>query len=157
MATKKQSAGIVLFRMDKKQVEIFLVHPGGPFFAKKDAGAWSIPKGEFTEEENPLAAAKREFFEETGQKAEGNFLPLTPIKQKGGKIVSAWAVEGDIDAETIQSNTFSIQWPPGSGRQKEFPEVDKAGWFSFSDAKEKINQSQAALLDELIILIDQKS
>ncbi|CAN5911144.1 NUDIX domain-containing protein [soil metagenome] len=157
MATKKQSAGIVLFRMHKKQLEFFLVHPGGPFFAKKDVGAWSIPKGEFTEEENPLAAAKREFFEETGQKAEGNFLPLTPIKQKGGKIVSAWAVEGNIDAETIQSNTFLIEWPPGSGKQKEFPEVDKAGWFSFSDAKEKINQSQAALLDELIILIDQKS
>ena len=150
MGVKKQSAGIVLYRWNKKQVEIFLVHPGGPFFAKKDLGAWSIPKGEFNDGEDPLETAKREFSEETGQKILGKFLPLAPVKQKGGKTVYAWAVEGDANADEIHSNTFSIEWPPRSGIQREFPEVDKAGWFSISTAKEKINQSQATLIDELL-------
>lgn len=150
MAVKKQSAGIVLYRLNKKQVEVFLVHPGGPFFAKKDLGAWSIPKGEFNDEEDALEVAKREFSEETGQNITGEFQPLSPIEQKGGKTVYAWAVEGDADADEIHSNTFSIEWPPKSGKQREFPEVDKAGWFSISTAKEKINQSQAALINELL-------
>lgn len=150
MPTKKQSAGIVLYRLNKQQLEIFLVHPGGPFFAKKDAGSWSIPKGEFDEREDLLEVAKREFEEETGQKIEGNFLALSPVKQKGGKIVFAWAVEGDIDAAAINSNMFTMEWPPKSGKVREFPEVDKGEWFSFSIAKEKINPAQAAFIDELV-------
>jgi predicted NUDIX family NTP pyrophosphohydrolase len=150
MSSKKQSAGILLYRMSKDHPEFFLVHPGGPFFAKKDAGSWSIPKGEFDESEDPLRVAKREFEEETGQKIEGNFLALSPVKQKGGKIVFAWAVEGDVDAAAITSNTFTIEWPPRSGKMREFPEVDKGEWFSFSTAKEKINPAQGALLDELM-------
>jgi predicted NUDIX family NTP pyrophosphohydrolase len=150
MAVKKQSAGILLYRLHKSQLEIFLVHPGGPFFTKKDLGVWSIPKGEFSDEEIPLEVAKREFFEETGQTIEGNFLELTPIKQKGGKTVYAWAVEGEVDVTKINSNTFTIEWPPRSGKIKEFPEVDKGEWFSVKEAKEKINESQAKLIDELL-------
>ena len=150
MATKKQSAGILLYRLENKTLEIFLVHPGGPFFAKKDAHVWSIPKGEFNEEEEPLDVAKREFEEETGQKIKGDFLALKPIKQKGGKTVFAWAVEGNIDISKIVSNTFTIEWPPKSGKMKAFPEIDKGEWFTLSIAKEKINESQAALLDELL-------
>jgi predicted NUDIX family NTP pyrophosphohydrolase len=128
---------------------VFLVHPGGPFWAKKDAGAWSIPKGEFEPSEDPLAAAKREFYEETGCSAEGNFIALTPLRQPGGKLVYAWAVEGDCQADSIKSNSFEIEWPPRSGQRKSFPEVDRAGWFSLEDAKEKILKGQGALLDEL--------
>jgi predicted NUDIX family NTP pyrophosphohydrolase len=149
----KQSAGILLYRRNNNGIEFFLVHPGGPFFAKKDDGAWSIPKGEFSENENPLDAAKREFLEETGKIIDGNFMGLSPIKQKGGKTVFAFAVEGDIDASKIISNTFEMEWPPKSGKKKEFPEVDKAGWFSLEEAKEKINAGQMALLDELMKLI----
>jgi predicted NUDIX family NTP pyrophosphohydrolase len=152
MSIKKQSAGIVVYRL-KKELEIFLVHPGGPFFAKKDSGAWSIPKGEFTDNEIPFEVAKREFFEETGKKISGRFLELSPVKQKGGKTVFAWAVEGDIDAAELISNTFTIEWPPKSGKMKAFPEVDKGEWFAFPIAKEKINQSQALLLDELAALL----
>lgn len=150
MPTKKQSAGILLYRIRKKAPEFFLVHPGGPFFAKKDAAAWSIPKGEFDENEDPLEVAKREFKEETGQDIDGRFLALAPVKQKGGKTVFAWAVEGDVNAEAITSNTFTIEWPPRSGKMREFPEVDKGEWFSFSVAKEKINPAQLALLEELL-------
>jgi predicted NUDIX family NTP pyrophosphohydrolase len=146
----KTSAGILMFRRNDKSLEVFLIHPGGPFWAKKDAGAWSIPKGEYGGDESPLDAARREFNEETGSAVEGDFIPLAPIKQKGGKIVSAWAVEGDIDESTIHSNMFSVEWPPKSGRQVEFPEVDKAGWFSPDDARTKINQAQVAFIDALL-------
>lgn len=150
MPGKKQSAGILLYRMRKKTPEFFLVHPGGPFFAKKDAGSWSIPKGEFDNNEDPLEVAQREFQEETGQTIEGEFLALAPVKQKGGKTVFAWAVEGDVNADAITSNTFTIEWPPRSGKMREFPEVDRGEWFGLSAAKGKINPAQLALLDELM-------
>ena len=153
MAAKK-SAGILLYRIKNKITEVFLVHPGGPFWKNKDAGAWSIPKGEFTDEEDGLVAAKREFEEETGVKLSGQFIQLKPIKQKGGKLVYAWAVEGDIDADKIQSNSFKIEWPPKSGKIKEFPEVDKAGWFDLQEAVQKINPSQSAFIDELPELVE---
>jgi predicted NUDIX family NTP pyrophosphohydrolase len=146
---KKQSAGVVLYRIRDSKVEIFLVHPGGPFWTKKDAGAWSIPKGEFADDENPLATAKREFAEETGCIIDGNFIELTPVKQPGGKLVYAWAVEGDCRAESIKSNLFTLEWPPRSGKRKEFPEVDRAAWFDLTTAKEKILKGQVALLEDL--------
>ena len=143
------SAGLLMYRRRAGALEVFLVHPGGPFWARKDAGAWSIPKGEIDPTEEPLAAARREFAEETGLTAAGAFRPLAPVTQAGGKIVQAWAVEGDLDPSALQSNTFSIEWPPRSGRQRTFPEVDRAAWFSLAVAREKINPAQAALLDEL--------
>jgi predicted NUDIX family NTP pyrophosphohydrolase len=146
----KTSAGILLYKRENSILKVFLVHPGGPFFAKKDAGAWSVPKGEIDEGEDALAAAKREFEEETGCRPEGEFIALTEVTQKSGKVVRAWAVEGDCDAETIRSNTFTLEWPPRSGKMREFPEVDKAGWFTVGEAKEKINPAQAALLEELL-------
>jgi predicted NUDIX family NTP pyrophosphohydrolase/trans-aconitate methyltransferase len=130
-------------------VEVLLVHPGGPFWAKKDDGAWSIPKGEVSDDEEPLAAARREFEEELGGPVEGEFLPLEPIRQPGGKRVLAWAVRADFDPATLRSNTFSMEWPPKSGRQQQFPEVDKAAWFDLDVAKQKILKGQAPLLDEL--------
>jgi len=130
-------------------MEVFLVHPGGPYWAKKDEGAWSIPKGEFDENEEPLAAAKREFREETGIQISGKFIQLNPVKQKSGKLVYAWAVEGDIDPEKIKSNSFEIEWPPRSGKMKSFPEIDKAAWFQLSDAQKKIIEAQSALIKEL--------
>lgn len=151
MASK--SAGILLFRR-KKQLEFFLVHPGGPFWAKKDLGAWSIPKGEYEEGEDPLLAARREFEEETGQVIDGKFIELKPLRQKGGKIVQAWAVEGDADAENIRSNTFEMEWPPRSGKKRSFPEVDRAAWFDAAAAKEKINEKQASLIDEVMEMLD---
>ena len=149
----KTSAGLVVYRIREGRLEIFLVHPGGPFWARKDAGAWSIPKGEFVQSEDPLEAARREFQEETGHEIEGSFLPLKPIKQAGGKTVHAWAVQGDIDPERIQSNTFTMEWPRGSGRQKEFPEVDRAEWFEVEEARRRILPGQAGFLDELVDLI----
>jgi len=146
----KQSAGIFLFRRKENQIEIFLVHPGGPFWLKKDLGAWTIPKGEIEAGEESLDVAIREFNEETGQTISGKFIPLEPVKQKGGKVITAWAVEGDADHEKIISNTFEMEWPPKSGNKKSFPEVDKAEWFSISAAKEKINPAQIAFIDELI-------
>jgi len=146
----KTSAGLLLYQRNNNVLQVFLVHPGGPFFAKKDAGAWSVPKGEIDEGEDALAAAKREFEEETGCRPAGNFIPLSPVTQKSGKIVHAWAVEGDCDAQAIRSNTFTLEWPPKSGRMQEFPEVDKAGWFTIDEAREKINPAQAALMEELI-------
>jgi len=146
---KKNSAGILLHRLRGSGIEVFLVHPGGPFWATKDAGAWSIPKGEFEAGEDPLEAAKREFKEETGFAVEGNFIELTPVKQPGGKVVYAWAVMGDCEAESIKSNTFSLEWPPRSGKRKEFPEVDRAGWFTPEVAREKILKGQLILLEEL--------
>ena len=146
----RTSAGIVLYRRINKKIEIFLVHPGGPFWKGKDMGAWSIPKGEFTEDEDPLTVAKREFNEETGQTVDGNFEQLTPVKQKGGKIVHAWAVEGDADSDNIVSNTFQQEWPYKSGKWITIPEVDKAAWFSAEEAKEKINPAQTAFIEELL-------
>jgi len=145
----KKSAGILAYRRVNKELEVLLVHPGGPFFIKKDAASWSIPKGEFPEDEDPLTAAKREIQEELGFTPKGEYVPLSPIKQKGGKIVYAWAVETDFDVANIVSNTFTIEWPPRSGKMKEFPEVDKAAWYNVSQAREKINPAQAAFIDEL--------
>ncbi|MEO6722781.1 MAG: NUDIX domain-containing protein [Ferruginibacter sp.] len=146
----KKSAGILLYRLSGKTPEFFLVHPGGPFWKNKDAGAWSVPKGEFTDDEDPLEAAKREFEEETGMKCTGKFIALDAIKQKSGKIVLAWALEKDIDPTLIKSNTFKLEWPPKSGNMLDVPEIDKGGWFSLNEATQKINPSQAAFLDQLI-------
>jgi predicted NUDIX family NTP pyrophosphohydrolase len=148
----KKSAGILLYRRTPT-IEVFLVHPGGPLWAKKDAAAWSIPKGEYTDDEDPLTAARREFAEETGMELNGEFTPLEPVRQASGKIVHAWALEGDCDATNITSNNFSMEWPPKSGRQAEFPEVDRAEWFSVEVAREKLNKGQVNLLDQLIALL----
>lgn len=149
----KQSAGILLYRNINNQLQVFLVHPGGPFFKNKDAGAWSIPKGEFSDDEDPLLAAKREFLEETGQPVDGDFIKLFPIKLKSGKTVHAWAVEGDIDHNTIVSNVFEIEWPPRSGKTASFPEVDRAGWFGIDEACIKVNAAQVKLIEELDALL----
>jgi len=149
LSMSQKSAGIVLYRIQNKSLEVFLVHPGGPYWSKKDEGAWSIPKGEINEDEEPLAAAKREFQEETGIKISGEFIQLNPVKQKGGKIVYAWAIEGDIDPQKIKSISFEIEWPPRSGKMKSFPEIDKAAWFQLSDAQKKIIEAQSALIKEL--------
>ena len=143
-----------MYRLCDSRVEVFLVHPGGPYWANKDMGAWSIPKGEFAADEDSLSAAKREFQEETGIRAEGNFIRLNPLKQPGGKLVHPWAVEGDCDANKITSNTFSIEWPPRSGKQQQFPEVDRAEWFPLEVAKKKILKGQAGFLDQLQRLLD---
>jgi len=143
----KRSAGILLYRKINKLFQFFLVHPGGPFFKNKDLGVWSIPKGEYLDGEEPLAAAKREFYEETGQPVDGNFMPLDPVTLKSGKIIHAWALEGDINHETITSNLFEMEWPPKSGRMQSFPEIDRAGWFGVDEARIKINAAQAALID----------
>ena len=145
-----QSAGILLYRKRNDRVELFLVHPGGPFWKKKDVGSWTIPKGEFTNNEKALEAAKREFEEETGIALFGDFIELTPVKQKAGKIIYAWALEGNVDPSAILSNSFKIEWPPKSGQYREFPEIDKAEWFGEEEAKEKINPAQARLVDELL-------
>lgn len=145
----KQSAGLLLYRKQKEQIEVFLVHPGGPFWAKKDLGAWSIPKGEFDEEE-PLLAAKREFWEETSFGApQGEYIPLNQVTLKSGKIVHAWAVAGEVDADHIHSNEFEMQWPPMFGKVQSFPEVDRAAWFSVDDALQKINPAQVGLIHQL--------
>ena len=146
---KKQSAGIILYRFEEEKFHVFLVHPGGPFWQNKDEGSWSIPKGEFLDGENPLDAASREFEEETGYKLSGSFMELIPIKQKGGKIVYAWALQGNIDAGTLTSNTFTIEWPPKSNKLVSYPEVDRAAWFSADIARIKINPSQVPLIADL--------
>ncbi len=147
----KNSAGILLFRFHNNSLEVLLIHPGGPYFAKKDIGVWSIPKGEFLEGENPLDAAKREFKEEIGVEIEDTgFIELSPIEQKNNKTVFAWALQGDIDTSIIKSNTFEIEWPPKSGIRRSFPEVDKGEWFDAAAAKIKINERQVALIDELL-------
>jgi predicted NUDIX family NTP pyrophosphohydrolase len=150
---KKTSAGILLYRRKDDALRVFLIHPGGPFFTKKDDGVWSIPKGLLDPGEEPLAAALREFMEETGCRLQGDFRPLSPIQQKGGKTVLAWAGEGDCDADNITSNTFELEWPPHSGKMQTFPEVDRAGWFTVEEAKQKINPAQIALLDELLQIL----
>ena len=149
----KQSAGILLYRKKDDRIQIFLVHPGGPFFKKKDIGAWTIPKGEILDGEDPLAAAKREFGEETGQAIDGNFMPLQPVTIKSGKKIFAWALEGDINHETLSSNLFEIEWPPKSGKKQSFPEIDRAAWFEADEARQKINAGQAGLIEGLIHLI----
>ncbi len=145
----KRSAGLLLYRLKSGQPEVLLVHPGGPYWAKKDDGAWSIPKGEYTEGEEPLAAARREFEEETGICPEGEAIPLGTIRQPGGKLVTAFAMEGDLDASAIRSNTFGMEWPPRSGRMQTFPEVDRAGWFGKEEAERKILRGQLPILRAL--------
>jgi len=146
---KKTSAGILLYRILDDGWEVFLVHSGGPYWEKKDAGSWSVPKGEFDAGEDPLEAAKREFKEETGSDITGKFIELRPLKQPSGKVVYVWAVEGNIDATSIKSNMFSIEWPPRSGKEQEFPEVDRGGWFKILQAREKLLKGQFGFLEEL--------
>jgi predicted NUDIX family NTP pyrophosphohydrolase len=145
----KRSAGLLMYRFRSHDLEVFLVHPGGPFWAKKDMGAWSISKGEYGDGEDPLEAAKREFHEETGFAAQGTFLELGTIQQSGGKVVVAWACEGDCDPGELVSNRCQIEWPPRSRRMIEIPEVDRGGWFSIAGARERILKSQAPFLDRL--------
>ena len=146
----KKSAGILLYRLGNTGIEIFLVHPGGPFFKNKDLGSWTIPKGEFEDDEEPLKAALREFNEETGHLPEGNFIELKPVKQKSGKIVYAWAIEGNIDEKDLKCNVFSLEWPPRSGKFNEFPEVDEGKWFNADTALKKIIPAQASFINELV-------
>lgn len=145
----RTSAGILLYRRNKKKPEVFLVHPGGPFWAKKDMGVWSLPKGEIEPEEDLLQAAIRETEEETGITAEGKFIPLTSQKQKSGKMIHAWAVQGDFDSSKIKSNTFEMEWPPKSGKREIFPEIDKGSWFDLEEAKLKIVPGQVPFISEL--------
>ncbi|HUN85853.1 MAG TPA: NUDIX domain-containing protein [Terracidiphilus sp.] len=146
----KRSAGILLYRRREKEIEVFLVHPGGPFWMKKDTGAWSIPKGEYAEGDDPLEAAKREFREETGFEPPASAVhELSEVKLASGKVVRAWSLEGDCDAEQIASNTFAMEWPPKSGKMQEFPEVDRAAWFPLAVARNKINVAQRVFLDRL--------
>lgn len=152
----KESAGLLLFRRSAGEVEVLLVHPGGPFFAKKDLGAWSIPKGELDAGEEPLAAARRELTEETGLAVDGPFLPLGAVRQSSAKTVHAWAVEADCDPATIKANTFELEWPPRSGRRQQFPEVDRAAWFSLPAAREKLHPGQIPFLDHLVTALAKK-
>ena len=149
----KASAGLLMFRLRKGELEVLLVHPGGPLWARKDEGAWSIPKGEFPASEERLAAAQREFEEETGCRAQGPFIPLTPITQRSGKVVHAWAVEGACDPAQLRSNLFSLEWPPKSGKQQEFPEVDRAEWFSVPVALQKIIPAQRGFVNQLVMTV----
>jgi predicted NUDIX family NTP pyrophosphohydrolase len=146
---RKQSAGLLLYRRHQGGWQVLLVHPGGPYWRGKDRGAWSIPKGEFEPGEDPLAAATREFAEETGFTVSGPFVPLEPVKQPGGKLVHAWAVEGDCDPAAVRSSTFSMEWPARSGRVQEFPEIDRAEWFELEEAPERMNTAQRAFLYQL--------
>jgi predicted NUDIX family NTP pyrophosphohydrolase len=152
----KQSAGILLYKKVEEELQFLLVHPGGPFFAKKNEGWWTVPKGELQPDELPLDAAIREFEEETGYKLSAPFLELEPITQKAGKQVLCWAAEGDLEAAAITSNTFEIEWPPKSGKIKAFAEVDKAGWFTYDEAKKLINERQVAFLEELTARLQSK-
>jgi predicted NUDIX family NTP pyrophosphohydrolase len=146
----RRSAGILLYRLTGDEPEVLLVHPGGPFWARRDAGSWSIPKGEYDDAEEARGCALREFEEETGTALpEGELIDLGDVKQKSGKVVTAWAAEGDLDADAITSNTFTMEWPPRSGQMAEFPEVDRAGWFSLDDAREKLIAAQAEFVGRL--------
>jgi predicted NUDIX family NTP pyrophosphohydrolase len=146
----QRSAGILLYRRRGGVLEVLLVHPGGPFWAGKDDGAWSIPKGECASGEDALAAARREFSEETGSQAEGEAVGLGSFRQSSAKIVDAWAIEGDFDPATLKSNTFALEWPPRSGRMREVPEVDRAAWFTPEDAARKLLKGQRQILDALL-------
>jgi predicted NUDIX family NTP pyrophosphohydrolase len=154
---RRESVGLLVHRRKAGELEFFLVHPGGPFWKSKDLGAWSIPKGELEEGEDPLAAARREFAEETGQRVAGDFLTLTPVRQAGGKTVRAWLLQAEVDAERIESNSFTMEWPPKSGRMASFPEVDRAAWFGLAEAREKILKGQRPLLDEAVRLLGLES
>ena len=151
MGMAKQSAGILLYRHVEDELQVFLAHPGGPFWTGKDLGAWTIPKGEIQAGEDPLQAARREFEEEIGVALDGEFVALAPVRQRSGKVVLAWAVEGECDPAAVRSNTFSMEWPPKSGKQAEFPEVDRAEWFSMDEARRKILPAQIPFLDQLEI------
>lgn len=150
--SKKISAGLLMYRKKNEPLEVFLVHPGGPYFQNKDEGAWTIPKGEVDEEEDVLGTAVREFWEETGIRPSGSFVSLGAVKQKGGKVVHAWAFEGDWDerSQPIQSNDFEIEWPPRSGRKQRFPEIDQAQFFPIEIARRKINPAQVDFLERLV-------
>jgi len=149
LSRKKISAGILVYRFASGVLEVFLVHPGGPFWAKRDQGSWSVPKGELDEGAGLLETAQREFREETGLPIEGEFIELTPLRQPSGKLVHAWAVNGEIDASRVESNTFSMEWPPHSGKQQQFPEVDRAQWFAMPEAFEKLLPGQRGFHEEL--------
>ncbi len=149
----KHSAGILMYRFREQRLEVLLVHPGGPFWAHKDDGAWSIPKGELQGNEDPLEAARREFFEETGLRVERVQHELAPLRQPSGKVVHAWIASGDFDPEAIRSNTFAMEWPPGSGKRAEFPEVDRAGWFAVPEARAKLLRGQVPFLDQLCAIL----
>jgi predicted NUDIX family NTP pyrophosphohydrolase len=146
---RKASAGLVIYRRRGAAAQVLLVHPGGPLWQGKDLGAWSIPKGELAPDENPLTAARREVAEETGLDISGEFRPLVSLRQPSGKTVHAWAVEGDCDPARIRSNTFPLEWPPRSGRVREFPEIDRAAWFSLDEARDRITKGQRGFLDQL--------
>ena len=153
--TAKRSAGILLYRRRAGQLEVLLVHPGGPFWGKKDAGAWFVPKGELEGEEQPLAAARREFQEELGAEApDGEALALGTVKNKSGKLIYAWALEGDFEVGALKSNTFSLEWPPRSGKMREFPEVDRASFFSLAEATLKLSPAELPFLERLRALVD---
>src|SRR5437660_4366169 len=146
----RHSAGLLLFKRDADELRVLLVHPGGPFWQKRDLGSWSIPKGEYVDGEDPRAVALREFEEETGvAPPAGDLLALGDVRQAGGKVVTAWAIEGDLDPETIVSNTFEMIWPPKSGKRQSFPEIDRAGWFTLAEAREKILDGQRPFLERL--------
>jgi len=149
----KQSAGILLYKVEQGELKVLLVHPGGPFWKNKDSGSWSIPKGEYDDSENPLQAAIREFEEETGMSPAGNFKALSDVRLKSGKIVSAWAVGGNFDTSKLKSNSFELEWPPRSGISRSFPEVDQAGWLPVTEALEKINIAQQAFILELVEIL----
>jgi len=149
----KRSAGILMYRGRPPQIELLLVHPGGPFWAKKDLGAWSIPKGEYSQQDDPLAAAKREFEEETGVRVDGELVPLGDLVQPGRKIVTAFALEGDLDPKKLRSNEFELEWPPRSGRKKFFPEIDRAAWFAPDEARRRILAGQAEFITRLLAVL----
>ena len=149
----KQAAGILLFRRTPSGLQVLLAHPGGPLWARKDYGAWTLPKGQFTEDEAPLDAARREFEEEMGSAPAGLFQPLGTLKQPSGKVIHAWAAESDFDTASVKSNLFSMEWPPRSGKMAEFPEVDRAAWFSIEEARHKILKGQQPFLDRLLALL----
>lgn len=146
----RRSAGLLMYRRTRQELEVLLVHPGGPFFANRDAGVWGIPKGEYEKDEEALVAARREFTEETGFVAEGEFVELGNVRQRSGKVVTAWAVEGDCDPAELVSNTCRIEWPPRSGRSMEIPEIDRGGWFAMAEAMQLIREEQRPLLERLL-------
>jgi predicted NUDIX family NTP pyrophosphohydrolase len=150
------SAGLLMYRIKDGAIQVLLAHPGGPYFRNKDEGDWSIPKGEPSPDEDLFLTAQREFEEETGLKSAGPFIPVKPVKQKGGKIVHAWAFEGDCDPATIHSNTFTMEWPPHSGQQQDFPEIDRAEFFDLDTARRKIKSGQVGLIDELEMILNTK-
>lgn len=151
----KKSAGLLMYRLADQGIEVLLVHSGGPYWVNRQWQAWSIPKGEIDPGEETFAAAQREFQEETGQRPQGQFQALRTVRQSGGKLVFAWAFEGDFDPDTLHSNTFTLEWPPNSGQMREFPEVDQAAWFSLAEAKQRIIKAQSQFLDELVTVLAQ--